>query len=85
MNLAIMFRKFGFRGLNIVSNLTPIKYSQPRLASTFCLKGIHEPEYLEYLKPQIPFYNLINIQVCFCCCCKFRPFLTLYFSKDKSS
>ncbi|KAH9516384.1 FEZ-like protein [Dermatophagoides farinae] len=62
MNLTIMFRKFCFRGLNIASNLTPIKYSQTR-ASTFCLKGIHEPEYLDYLKPQIPFYNLINIQI----------------------
>ena len=27
------------------------------------IKEIHEPKYLELLKPQIPFYELVNIQV----------------------
>lgn len=26
-------------------------------------KRYHEPEYLDLLKPQIPFYELINVQV----------------------
>jgi hypothetical protein len=31
--------------------------------SSFILKEIHEPKYLDYLKPQIPYYPLLNIQV----------------------
>jgi hypothetical protein len=31
--------------------------------SSFMLKDIHEPKYLDYLKPQIPYYPLLNIQV----------------------
>jgi len=31
--------------------------------SSFILKDIHEPKYLDYLKPQIPYYPLLNIQV----------------------
>lgn len=27
------------------------------------VKGVNEPEYLDYLTPQIPFYPLVNIQV----------------------
>lgn len=37
---------------------------QQRSLSSFAIKGVHEPEYLDYLKPQIPYYNAINIQVC---------------------
>lgn len=34
-----------------------------RNLSSFNIKGIHEPKYLDYLKPQIPYYPLINVQV----------------------
>jgi len=34
-----------------------------RPLASFAIKGIHEPEYLTYLKPQIPFYDKVNIQI----------------------
>lgn len=40
-------------------------YLAPRTMSRFVVKGVHEPEYLDLLKPRIPFYPLLNIQVCF--------------------
>lgn len=43
--------------------LVPYTKSPQRCLSSFALKGVHEPEYLDYLKPQIPYYNAINIQV----------------------
>ncbi|XP_054153860.1 probable 28S ribosomal protein S10, mitochondrial [Oppia nitens] len=27
------------------------------------IKGVDEPKYLDYLKPQIPYYSLINVQI----------------------
>lgn len=42
------------------------KCFNPHLCSqrnAFTVQGVHEPEYLEYLKPQIPFYELVNIQI----------------------
>ncbi|KAI2805991.1 hypothetical protein RDWZM_009375 [Blomia tropicalis] len=33
------------------------------MLASFAIKGVHEPEYLDYLRPQIPYYKLINIQI----------------------
>lgn len=43
--------------------LVPNTKSSQRFLASFVIKGVHEPEYLDYLKPQIPYYNAINIQV----------------------
>jgi len=34
-----------------------------RNLSSFIIKDVHEPKYLDYLKPQIPYYPLLNVQV----------------------
>ncbi|KAF7495891.1 39S ribosomal protein L48 [Sarcoptes scabiei] len=52
-----MFQRIHFTLLN------RIIFESRRSLNKFSLKGIHEPKYLDYLKPSIPYYELINIQI----------------------
>ena len=51
-------RKFVFNNVKLIH----FNKSQVRRES-FLVKNIHEPDYLEYLNPLVPYYPLLNVQV----------------------
>jgi len=55
--LALISRSFGSKSPK------PVDPSTLPKANHLYIKEIHEPKYLELLKPRIPFYDFVNIQV----------------------
>lgn len=48
---------------NIDNKLNSGNVFERRYLSNFVIKDVHEPSYLDYLQPQIPFFDLVNVQV----------------------
>lgn len=42
--------------------LEALRHSLPRNPARL-VKGLHEPEYLDLLQPQVPFYKRVNVQI----------------------